>query len=130
MERYPKTVVEINELLQVSELLTGAVRTVIDEWAKETRDITPSGTVAFLPSQELHQAQRTILAIAGKLIELVSEPSQRILEVACQYWECRALSVAAERRIPDLLAAKGDEGVEIAVLAKTTTIESAKLCEF
>ena len=133
MERHPKTLADANELLQVSELLTASVRTVINEWTNESLPSTSPAaarTSHFLPAPALHQAQRTILAIAGKLTELVSEPCSRVLEVACQYCECRALSIAAERRVPDLLAVKGEEGVEIKGLAEATGIDDLKLCTF
>lgn len=130
MERHSKTLADVKELLQIKELFNTTINTVIDEWTNESSNFTAGSTTNFLPSHELYQAQRTILAIAGKLTELISEPCSRILEVACQYWECRALSIAAERRIPDLLAAKGMDGVDVKVLAEKTDIETAKLCQF
>lgn len=139
MERKPKSLSDAIHLLQLSELLTTSVRTVIDEWAKETYSPTSGigtsqsidgGTPHILPSHTLHEAQRTILAIAGSLVELVSEPHSRIIELACQYWESRALYIVAERRIPDILAAAGDAGVSAAELGEKTGIESLKLCMF
>jgi hypothetical protein len=130
MDRRHKSLVDASELLQVSKIISAAVHTVIDEWAKETQPGTAS-TTDILPSPALYRAQRTILAATGKLTELVSEPPNRVLEVACQYWECRALSIAAERRIPDLLAAnerEGKDGVNVQALAEATGIERLKLC--
>ena len=131
MERHNRTLADASELLRVAEIVSSSVSTVIAEWAKETQPGAAS-TKEILPSPALFQAQRTILAAAGKLTELVSEPHSRVLEVACQYWECRALSIAAERRIPDLLAAAGAkggrEGVDIRDLAEATGIEKFKLC--
>lgn len=54
----------------------------------------------------------------------------RIIELGCQYWESRALYIAAERRVPDLLAKveqQGDSGVTAAGLSKEVGIESRKL---
>ncbi|KAL9038899.1 MAG: hypothetical protein Q9180_002852 [Flavoplaca navasiana] len=122
MDRPPKTLADAVNLLRTCELLTAAVRTVVDEWAKEAQ--SPS---ASLPSQDLHEAQRTVLAATGILTELVSEPQSRVVEVACQYWESRALAVATERRIPDLLATAGTVGASAKDLGSKTGIEHRKL---
>ncbi|KAL9640082.1 MAG: hypothetical protein Q9164_000517 [Protoblastenia rupestris] len=119
MERSPKTLADAVHLLQVCELLASSTSAVVDEWLKESKD----GTPGVLPSQRLHDAQRTILAITGSLTELVSEPHSRVIEVACQYWESRALSIAAERKIPDLLAVGGDKGMSAKELGAATGIE-------
>ena len=124
MERSPKTLADAVHLLQVCELLASSTSAVVDEWLKESKD----GTPGVLPSQRLHDAQRTILAITGSLTELVSEPHSRVIEVACQYWESRALSIAAERKIPDLLAVGGDKGMSAKELGAATGIEYRKLC--
>jgi hypothetical protein len=82
-----------------------------------------------LPSRRLHEAQRTILAISGSLNELLIEPANRLQEFAGQFWEARALAVAAERRIPDLLHDAGEGGMNVKTLSQKTGVESAKLCE-
>ena len=129
MERPTKTTVDIVKLLKTSELLSQSVRTVIEEWSLESSSKSSSGDGApkILPSRTLHEAQRTILAICGTLTELISEPPSRIIEVACQYWESRALYIAAERRIPDLLAAAGGNGISALELGKATGIEHHKI---
>lgn len=80
-----------------------------------------------LPSRPLFEAQRTLLAAAGLLTELVSSPSSRLLEVSSQYFESRALHVAANQRIADKLAAAGDAGLDLATLAAQVGIEPRKL---
>lgn len=133
MDRFHKTLVDAAQLLQLSELISSNVRIVIDEWAKEyqsnarTGTSTDGGSPQKIPSRRLHEAQRTILAVTGSLTELVSEPSVRILEVSCQYWESRALYIAAERRIPDRLHDAGDDGLTTKELGAMTGIEDAKL---
>ena len=134
MERSRKTTVDVVNLLKASELLNQSVRTVIEEWSKEEQPraslsgkVTDGGTPKILPSRKLHEAQRTILAITGTLTELVSEAPNRVIEVATQYWESRALYIAAERRLPDLLAAAGENGVSAQELGKATGIEYLKL---
>ncbi|KAL8680153.1 MAG: hypothetical protein Q9186_003620 [Xanthomendoza sp. 1 TL-2023] len=89
---------------------------------------SPSGT-ATVASKKLHAAQRTILSICGKLTELVSEPSERIIEVGCQYWESRALAVAVERRIPDILDGAVEKMMDASDIAERTGIEQGKLGE-
>ena len=134
MARQMKTLTDGARLLQLSEILTTNIQTVISEWAKEyqphaSNDGAPP---ASLPSRKLYEAQRTLLALTGTLTELIAEPSLRILEVGCQYWESRALYIAAERRIPDLLAAEGatPDGVHVDKIGTGTGIESMKLCKW
>lgn len=82
-----------------------------------------------LPDRELFDHQRTLLAAAGTLTELVSEPQDRLLEVSSQYFEARALHIAADARIPNILAKYGDRGLAIDALASEVGIESRKLCK-
>ena len=131
MSRPLKTLADAAQLLQVGELISTNIRSVIDAWAKESKaenDNSPDGSTNVLPSHQLHQAQRTLLASVGALTELVSEPSIRVIEVACQFWESRALYITAERRIPDLLAQAGARGLEVKELGEATGIEHRKLC--
>lgn len=135
MPRQPKTLQDAVKLVQLIELISSTSRTLLDEWAKESADSNgdriddaASPLSQSLPSRSLYQAQRTLLAAAGVLTELVSEPSNRLLEVSSSYFESRALHIAAEKRVPDLLAGK-EGGVEIGVLAEKTGIEGRKLCK-
>lgn len=84
----------------------------------------------ILPSRRLHQAQRTILAISGSLTELMTEPCHRLQELATQFYEARALRIAAERRIPDILACVGENGIDVETIADKTGIQHKKLCMF
>ena len=148
MERFPRTISDVSQLVQLGELLTKAIRTVTEEWSQEKftkqdgsttsppvaknkhcrqSDSRPSDKPEILPSWRLHEAQRTILAISGTLTELVAEPYHRLQEFSAQYWEARALAIATERRIPDLLHEAGDNGMCVKVIAERTGIESKKL---
>ena len=131
MSRSTKSLKDAAQLLELSELFSTNVQTVIHEWAKEQEpDANNDGASPdMLPSLRLYEAQRTLLALTGKLTELVAEPSLRIMEVGCQYWESRALYIACERRIPDMLAAPADikNGVSIKTLGAKTGIEADKL---
>jgi hypothetical protein len=134
MERFPKTAQEAEKLIQLADLLKDAAQTVIEEWKKEDFTNAPSSdnlftkdTATVLPGWELHQAQRTILAATGAITELVVEPYARVQEVACQFFEARALFIASERRIADLLADAGPNGLTVTELSEKTTIEKGKL---
>lgn len=130
MERFARTQEDADKLLQLSDLLREAALTVKEEWAKEdfSDKKTSSGdTAKILPSHKLWNAEKTIEAISGALVELVSEPYQRIQQVLTEYIESRALFIAAERRIPDLLAEAGEEGLDLDVIAEKTRIEPKKL---
>ncbi len=149
MERLPRTLGDTSQLLQLSKLLEETIHTVIEEWSEEKhhtentgvasvngkslehedRSNEPADNARVLPSWRLHQAQRTILGIAGVLTELVSEPYNRLQEFAAQFWEARALAVATERRVPDIIAEAGDKGMEVKVIADRTGIEQQKLCK-
>jgi hypothetical protein len=82
-----------------------------------------------LPSKALYDAQRTLLAAAGMLTELVSDPSGRIIEVALQQFEARSLHLAAATRVPDILAEHGGE-LCIDELSAKVGVEKKKLCGF
>lgn len=126
MERFPRTLTDAVQLIQLSDLLKATALTVVDEWAKEaepkleTGDVDHSShdTPRLLPSHKLHDSQRTILNITGALTELLAAPYSRIQEVACQYWESRALYIAAERRMPDMLAEAGEHGMDVKELGR------------
>ncbi|KAF7593899.1 hypothetical protein BBP40_010601 [Aspergillus hancockii] len=135
MERKVKTLTDAVQLLQTADIISKTVHTVVSEWSKEAEAST-SSVKSFegstgpqpLPSHELFNAQRTIAAALGKIAELVSEPSVRILEVATQFQESRALYIAAERRIPDILAPHDKQGgLSVAKISQTASIEKRKL---
>ena len=137
MNRSPKTVQDAAQLLQLCDLLTNSVRTIVNEWGKEsglnasaTKGLLEKPTHQSLPSHELYQAQRTVLAITGSLTELVHDGPGRIQELACQFWESRALFIAAERRIPDLLAEADGQTLTAEQLGSATGIEYLKLGTF
>ena len=130
MERPPRTLADAAQLLQVSELISTNIRKVIDAWADEaspSTDPSAASTSQILPSPALHEAQRTLLAATGTLTELVSEPSVRVIELGCQYWESRALYIAVERHIPDLLASADGASLMADELSPKVGIEARKL---
>ncbi|KAF2205777.1 S-adenosyl-L-methionine-dependent methyltransferase [Delitschia confertaspora ATCC 74209] len=120
MERQPKSLPDAVQLLQTLDLISTSVKAVIAECEQKA-------SARILPSQELFDAQRIVIAATGKLTELVSEPSARILEVATQFQESRAIYIAAERRIPDVLSKAGDGAMSVYDISKEVKIESRKL---
>jgi hypothetical protein len=129
MERQPKSLCDAAQLLQTADIISNTVQTIIAEWSAEVKASKGSRkqNAPTLPSRELFDAQRIILAAVGKLTELVSDPSARILEVATQFQESRSLYIAAERRIPDLLAAGDEGGVHVDQISQKARIEPRKL---
>ena len=97
--------------------------TAIGEWkkgdsalAKVSNNFKSQDTASILPSP--HQAQRTILTATCAISELVVEPYSRVQEVGCQFFGSRAIFVAAENRILDLLAEAGEGGPDLSTIAK------------
>lgn len=127
MDRFSRTAAKADGLVKLGKILQENIQIVKDEWAKEGHSPLKDGyrqdSAKTLPSRRLHQTQHTILPISGALTEAVSETYQRLQEVSAQYWEARCMAIAAERRIPDLLHAAGEQGLDIETLAKKTTIE-------
>nr|POF15333.1 o-methyltransferase tpca [Quercus suber] len=148
MPRTTGTVQDIVQLLQLSKLISSSINDVIEAWATESSVASDSGVTnghlngttsdgadhvpasvpvdTELPSWQLFNAQRVLLGAVGKLTELVSEPSSRLLEVSSQYNESRSLFIAAERKIPDLLAAS-PSGLSVAEISQKVGIEAGKL---
>ncbi|KAI1172125.1 S-adenosyl-L-methionine-dependent methyltransferase [Nemania sp. FL0916] len=113
---------ESRQLLELSDL----IQTSITNYVK-LKHARSGENEAPLPAKPLFDAQRTLLAAAGLLTELVSQPQNRLLEVSSQYFEARALHIVADNRVPDILAKSGDQGVDIKALSSAVGIESRKL---
>ncbi|XP_014558343.1 hypothetical protein COCVIDRAFT_94784 [Bipolaris victoriae FI3] len=106
------------KLMQLEALLHSALAT-LGESSGNYKD--------SLPPRALFDAQRTILAAVGMITELVSTPSMRLLEVSMQYFEARALHIAAEKRIPDMLAGCDENGIAVKELAEQAGCDALKL---
>ncbi|KAH8099822.1 S-adenosyl-L-methionine-dependent methyltransferase [Cristinia sonorae] len=123
------TVTEKTEKLRAAvKLLNEATEQVIKAWEDdESKPIDGSGSA--VPSKALYDGRRTVLGTIGIFLELVQEPQARLMEVTHEFYEARALQIAAEARIPDILA-EGDPktGVPIEELSKRTGIKDHKLC--
>lgn len=119
------TIKEASQLLQLLDITYRAVHTIIAEWAKLPSSSSDSRQ---LPNRELFEAQRTVIAVSGKLVELVASPSERLLEVSSQYNEARCLHIAASLRIPTILAKADEQCLFIEKLSANVGIEWHKLC--
>lgn len=106
--------------------LGGLIQTAIAEYV--TQRHLPHDAEGTLPSKPVYNAQQTLRSAAGMLTELASDPKGRLLEVSSQYFEARALHIAADKRIPDMLAERGAEGLDVRTLANRCGIEHKKLC--
>jgi hypothetical protein len=129
------TISDAHQLLQLADLTRDSIHRIIAEWAKapvssSTNEGSADESEQSLPSRELFEAQRTLIATTGKLVELVSSPSSRLLEVSSQYNEARCLHIAAVLRIPDILDENGEKGVSMEHIAERVGIEMRKLGMF
>lgn len=118
----------ISKLRQLSGLITKAIDETITILESSSHDASGKPVVGNPPEWPLFDKRRTLLAAAGLLTELVSDPSNRLLEVSSQYFEARALHIAADARIPDLLSTSGSRGLHVQDLSSKIGIESRKLC--
>lgn len=110
----------ITQLRQLGDLINSSIQTVVK---------LNEASKGELPAKPLFDAQRALLSAAGKLTELVSQPSTRVLEVSSQYFEARCLHIVADKHVPDILAKAGDAGVHVTGIAKSVGIEPRKLCQ-
>ncbi|KAM0811989.1 putative O-methyltransferase domain-containing protein [Seiridium cardinale] len=119
---------DVEKLRQVAKLVEYAVETVIAQWSKGDAQKVDSVDGVEIPCHDLYNAQRTLAAAAGTIEELVCDPSLRILAFSTQYYESRALHIAAEHRVADLLdAGDHEKGVHVTEIGKRVSIQSDKL---
>lgn len=120
---------QVKELLKATEVLNAAVKTTVEEWTTTGSEGTLIGdTRIVLPTSSGYNAQKTILGAMGKIQELVSIPQMKLIEMSEQFYESRALHIAVEHRIADLLEGHDAEGVPVSELARLTGLHGGKLC--
>ncbi|THH33191.1 hypothetical protein EUX98_g946 [Antrodiella citrinella] len=111
------------------QLLAQSAELVIQEWEKEGHQ--PShreldGT--SIPSHELYNARRNALSAMGVCGELIQAPHVRLMEMSNQFYESRALHIAGDVRIADILEVGDHEkGMHIDELSRHTGINANKL---
>ncbi|KIP12880.1 hypothetical protein PHLGIDRAFT_97630 [Phlebiopsis gigantea 11061_1 CR5-6] len=94
------------KLLALVDLVNKTAQTILAEW--ETEDASSSSSQpeqdSPLPSWELYNARRTLAGACGAFDELVYDPQLRLLEMGVSFFHSRALYIATEHRIADILA--------------------------
>lgn len=110
---------DIDRLVEVGNLIQKSIQVVVDQHDKGSES-----TEGRIPLWPMYEAQRNIISGTGVLLELISDPSLRLMEYSGQYWESRALAIAVAKHIPDLLS---NGPLPLDQLSKTTRIESGKL---
>lgn len=117
------------KLRALVDLVNKASETVIGEWEKQDslNQCQSESSESALPSWELYNAQRTIISACGSFTELMHNPQLRLIEVSAEFLESRALHIAAEHRIADVLAGAGSNGVPIDTVASKIGINALKL---
>ncbi|KIW65329.1 hypothetical protein, variant [Phialophora macrospora] len=120
------------QLREVSAILSAAVETLASEWeslpSRDTADPDVQRDGSRSVSWAEHDAAKVIFAAMGSLESLVQEPHSRLLNLSMSYFIARALHIAVEHRIADLLARAGKDGVSGTSLARSTGIEEGKIC--
>lgn len=113
------------KLLALVDLINSSAKTILQEWEKE--DSQSSTEDSILPSLELYNAQRTVVATCGAFSELLQNPENFICEVAMGFFQSRALHIAAEHRVADVLAAVGQGGMLVEDLGAKIGLDPHKL---
>ncbi|KAI5302094.1 hypothetical protein KEM55_001311, partial [Ascosphaera atra] len=114
------------ELLQTLEITKASVEGIVAEWEKSPpKDDDPHSET--LPSQELFESTRRLLAASGKFVELTADPSYRLTQLTSQYFEARCLHTLVSMQVPNILATAGDDGMDIEELSAKSGIEARKL---
>lgn len=123
------TVAEKSEKLRAAvRLLTDASEKVIKAWEADEATKPIDGSGSPVPSKELYEGRRVVAGTIGVFLELVSDPQARLMEITHEFYEARALQIAAEARVADILAEVDCKvGVPIDVLSKRTGIKDHKL---
>jgi hypothetical protein len=122
----PTQKTDIAKLRKLVSLISETSEAVISNWEKGTAQAETIEDVQ-LPSHGHFNAQRTLLAALGSVEELVGDPSTRLIGFAMQYLESRALQIAAEHRLPDILQQHGSKGLDVAEVAERIRVDKDKL---
>ncbi|OAL29887.1 hypothetical protein AYO22_01793 [Fonsecaea multimorphosa] len=131
------------QLREVLALLSAAVESLASEWesspghddaaasATDTENAAAATTTTKNTNTVSHaenDAVKVIIAALGSIESLVLDPHTRLLNLSMSYLIARALHVAAEHGVAELLARAEQGGVSAVQLAKETGIEEGKLC--
>ncbi|KAL4945512.1 S-adenosyl-L-methionine-dependent methyltransferase [Aspergillus oleicola] len=118
---------QIADLTAATQILNSSVTALIAQWKADDAEGQTLDNGFLLPRKESYDAHKTILGAVGKIQELVASPAIRLIETSCQFYESRALHIAAEHRVADLVAGAGENGVPIGQLAKKANVNADML---
>ncbi|CCM06273.1 uncharacterized protein FIBRA_08523 [Fibroporia radiculosa] len=115
-------------LRALMRMLVDASEVVIKQWDAEDQPYLPGPATGQAPSQELFEARRIILGACGMCADLVQDPLERLSEISFSYLPARALHIAAEARVFDILAETDpSSGMDIQDISHCTGINAGKL---
>lgn len=120
----------VNTLRSLIHLLSEASETVIREWEAEDAQVVGRDgfTKARVPSRPLFDAQRTLVGACNMCIDIVDDPFNRIYDVNLSATTSRALQIAIQAGIPDVLDdVDAGGGVPISEISRRATIREADL---
>ncbi|PCH41151.1 S-adenosyl-L-methionine-dependent methyltransferase [Wolfiporia cocos MD-104 SS10] len=108
-------------------LLNDSAEVIIRDW-ESGEQTTPVESGAPLPSPEVYEATRIVTGACGMFLDLVQEPGSRLTEIACANFISRALHVAIQARVAEILAdADPTKGMSAALISEKTGINEQKL---
>ncbi|KZT65014.1 S-adenosyl-L-methionine-dependent methyltransferase [Daedalea quercina L-15889] len=118
----------IAALRSLISLLTDASEAVIKEWkATDARGVDGLAN-ASLPSPELFDARRILIGACNMCIDIVDDPLNRIMDINFAYTAGRALYLAVQTNIPDILENKpATEGIAVSELSRRIGAREAEL---
>ncbi|KAL6234377.1 S-adenosyl-L-methionine-dependent methyltransferase [Aspergillus navahoensis] len=123
----PNLLSQIADLSAATRILNSSVDGLIAQWEADGAEGQSLENGVLLPTKAAYEAHKTILGAIGKIQELVASPPIRLIETSCQFYESRALHIAAEHRVADLVAAAGEQGLAIGELAKKANVDADML---
>lgn len=136
---HPRAAKAIGELREVVAILSKAVEDLICDWESSGKHDVVNGSngidMSARNSDISHTEQRavkTIQAALGSIESLVLDSHTRVLNLAASHLIARALYIAVEHNIAELLAgaeADGKSGLSAADIALVAGVDEGKICK-
>lgn len=100
-------------------MLADSAEVAIKEWELEEQTAKRLAIPEYdLPSPALYEARRTFVGACGMGMDLVQDPIQRLTVMSGSFFDSRALRIAVEARIADVLdSADPKEGMFLGDIA-------------
>jgi len=115
------------KLRTLVSMLTDASEVIIKEWEAEEQ-APPAESGVPLPSAALFEARRIVSGACGMCMDLIQEPGSRLTDIACSFFISRALHIAVQARVADVLAdADPAQGISCEDISQKTGINAQKL---